>query len=83
MTAPVHKSSNPLANRDRIKLPRQHMPEQPAETRSKQFSEVNTGYSTELARQEALRCLECQAHLYGTLSGGSEGARVRAAYRGW
>jgi glutamate synthase (NADPH/NADH) small chain len=35
------------------------MPEQPAETRSKQFTEVNTGYSTELARQEALRCLEC------------------------
>lgn len=59
MTPPVHKSSNPLANRDRIKLPRQHMPEQPAETRSKQFTEVNTGYSTELARQEALRCLEC------------------------
>jgi len=59
MTPPVHKSSNPLANRDRIKLPRQHMPEQPAETRSKQFTEVNSGYSTELARQEALRCLEC------------------------
>ena len=59
MTPPVHKSSNPLANRDRIKLPRQHMPEQPAESRSKQFTEVNTGYSTELARQEALRCLEC------------------------
>jgi glutamate synthase (NADPH) small chain len=59
MTPPVHKSSNPLLNRDRIKLPRQHMPEQPAETRSKQFTEVNTGYSTELARQEALRCLEC------------------------
>jgi len=35
------------------------MPEQPAESRSKQFTEVNTGYSTELARQEALRCLEC------------------------
>jgi len=35
------------------------MPEQPAETRSKQFTEVNTGYSTELARHEALRCLEC------------------------
>lgn len=59
MTPPVHKSSNPLANRDRIKLPRQHMPEQAAETRSKQFTEVNLGYSTELARQEALRCLEC------------------------
>jgi glutamate synthase (NADPH/NADH) small chain len=59
VTPLVHKSSNPLANRERIKLPRQHMPEQAAETRAKQFTEVNLGYSTELARQEALRCLEC------------------------
>jgi glutamate synthase (NADPH/NADH) small chain len=27
--------------------------------RNKQFTEVNLGYSAELARQEALRCLEC------------------------
>ena len=58
MTPPV-KSSNPLANRDRMKVPRQHMPERPAEERAKRFTEVNLGYSTELARQEALRCLEC------------------------
>lgn len=59
MTPPVHKSTNPLANRERIKLPRQHMPEQPAEKRAREFTEVNLGYSAELARQEALRCLEC------------------------
>ncbi len=53
------KSSNPLLNRERYKLPRQHMPEQPAEQRASRFTEVNLGYSAELARQEALRCLEC------------------------
>jgi glutamate synthase (NADPH/NADH) small chain len=56
---PVKKSSNPLSNRDRYKLPRQHMPEQPAQQRATRFTEVNLGYSQELARQEALRCLEC------------------------
>jgi len=35
------------------------MPEQPADERNKNFTEVNLGYSPELARQEALRCLEC------------------------
>ena len=43
----------------RMKVPRQLMPEQPADERNKNFSEVNLGYSPELARQEALRCLEC------------------------
>jgi len=53
------KSKNPVPNRERIKMPRQHMPEQPPLERAKQFTEVNLGYSPELARQEALRCLEC------------------------
>jgi len=35
------------------------MPERPAVERAHQFTEVNLGYSTELARQEALRCIEC------------------------
>jgi glutamate synthase (NADPH/NADH) small chain len=35
------------------------MPEQLPQIRNKQFTEVNLGYSAELARQEALRCLEC------------------------
>ena len=53
------KSKNPVPNKERIKMPRQHMPEQPAQVRNKHFTEVNLGYSAELARQEALRCLEC------------------------
>jgi len=53
------KSKNPVPNKERIKMPRQHMPEQPAQIRNKHFTEVNLGYSAELARQEALRCLEC------------------------
>ncbi|MBZ5654032.1 MAG: NADPH-dependent glutamate synthase [Acidobacteriia bacterium] len=53
------KSKNPIPNRERIKMPRQHMPEQPPLVRAQQFTEVNLGYSPELARQEALRCIEC------------------------
>jgi glutamate synthase (NADPH) small chain len=53
------KSKNPIPNRDRIKMPRQQMPEQPPLIRARQFTEVNLGYSAELARQEALRCIEC------------------------
>ena len=56
---PLKKSSNPLSNRDRYKLPRQQMPEQAAQQRATRFTEVNLGYPEELARQEALRCLEC------------------------
>jgi glutamate synthase (NADPH/NADH) small chain len=59
MSTPVKKSSNPIPNRDRMKMPRQHMLEQPPLERAKQFTEVNLGYSAELARQEALRCIEC------------------------
>ncbi len=53
-------SPNPLKLKDRMKVPRQQMPEQVAEQRVHNFTEVNLGYSTELARQEALRCLECK-----------------------
>jgi len=53
------KSKNPVPNKERIKMPRQHMPERPALERARQFTEVNLGYSAETARQEALRCLEC------------------------
>ena len=59
MSTPVKKSSNPIPNRDRMKMPRQHMPEQAAQERATRFTEVNLGYSAELARQEALRCIEC------------------------
>jgi len=60
MTPPVKTPSlNPLPLKERMKVPRQHMPEQLAQLRATNFTEVNLGYSTELARQEALRCLEC------------------------
>ena len=60
MTPPVKTASlNPLPLKERMKVPRQHMPEQAAELRATNYKEVNLGYSSELARQEALRCLEC------------------------
>ncbi len=59
MTPTASKSKNPLSPKDRMKVPRQSMPEQPAEERAHNFKEVNLGYSAELAQQEALRCLEC------------------------
>jgi glutamate synthase (NADPH/NADH) small chain len=60
MTPPVKTPSlNPVPLKERMKMPRQHMLEQPAQLRATNFTEVNLGYSTELARQEALRCLEC------------------------
>jgi glutamate synthase (NADPH/NADH) small chain len=58
-TPPTRKSSNPLPNKERMKIARQHMPEQLAQIRAHEFTEVNLGYSAELARQEALRCIEC------------------------
>ncbi|HEY7096430.1 MAG TPA: NADPH-dependent glutamate synthase [Terriglobales bacterium] len=59
MTTAASTSKNPLHLRDRMKIPRQHMLEQEPEVRAHNFTEVNLGYSPELARQEALRCLEC------------------------
>lgn len=50
---------NPLKPAERTKIPRQHMPEQDATARSRNFTEVNLGLSFELAKQEAARCLEC------------------------
>jgi len=59
VTAPAKPSPNPLPLKERMKVPRQPMPEQAAEIRATNFTEVNLGYSPEFARQEALRCLEC------------------------
>src|SRR5438477_9103220 len=59
MTPPVKASLNPLPLKQRMKVPRQHMPEQLAQIRACNLTEVNLGYSADLARQEALRCLEC------------------------
>ena len=52
-------SNNPLKNRERMKLPRQKMPEQLAQIRAHNFQEVNTGFDPEPAKQESLRCIEC------------------------
>lgn len=59
MTPVKTPSLNVIPLKERMKMPRQHMLEQPAQARATNFTEVNLGYSTELARQEALRCLEC------------------------
>jgi glutamate synthase (NADPH) small chain len=60
MTQTTKQSSlNPLPLKERMKVPRQHMPEQLPVLRAKNFTEVNLGYSEELAREEARRCLEC------------------------
>ena len=59
MSPAASKSKNPVAPKDRMKIPRQLMPEQPPDERAHNFEEVNLGYSAGLAQQEARRCLEC------------------------
>ncbi len=50
MTPPVKTPSlNPVSLKERMKMPRQHMLEQPAHVRATNFTEVNLGYSSELA----------------------------------
>jgi len=48
-----------LSKKERMKIPRQIMPEQDALERSSNFKEVNLGYTEELAKMEAMRCLQC------------------------
>jgi glutamate synthase (NADPH) small chain len=52
-------SENKPSRKERTKIPRQHMPEQPAEQRRRNFGEVNLGLTVLGATTEALRCLEC------------------------
>ena len=59
MTQPTKVSANPIPIKERMKVPRQHMIEQEPAVRATNFKEVNLGYSEELARAEARRCLEC------------------------
>ncbi|NUO08623.1 MAG: bifunctional dihydroorotate dehydrogenase B NAD binding subunit/NADPH-dependent glutamate synthase [Candidatus Brocadia sp.] len=44
-------------------IPRQKMPEQEPKNRIRNFDEVPYGYTPEMARQEALRCLQCKKPL--------------------
>jgi len=49
-----------LDKKERIKIPRQHMPAQDPKERVKNFDEVALGFTPELAVAEADRCLECK-----------------------
>ncbi|KKN47762.1 hypothetical protein LCGC14_0659590 [marine sediment metagenome] len=42
-----------------VRTPRYKMPEQDPRLRVKNFKEVNLGYSEEIAKEEAKRCLQC------------------------
>ena len=48
-----------MKNKERTQLERIHMPEQAADKRNKDFTEVNEGLSEEQALFEASRCLDC------------------------
>lgn len=48
-----------ISKKDRMKIPRQIMPEQDPDVRGTNFKEVNLGFTEELAKLEALRCLQC------------------------
>jgi glutamate synthase (NADPH/NADH) small chain len=52
-------SSNRLSVRERMKIPRQHMPEQNPAKRGHNFLEVNLGLGEQLAQVEANRCISC------------------------
>ncbi len=51
---------NELSLKDRMKIDRHAIPAQRPDDRVKNFNEVNLGYSSEIARQEAMRCLNCK-----------------------
>ncbi|MYL81787.1 NADPH-dependent glutamate synthase [Desulfovibrio aerotolerans] len=44
----------------KAKVPRTAMPEQPPKVRARNFQEVALGYTPEMARIEAARCLQCK-----------------------
>jgi len=48
-----------LSNKEKMKIPRQKMPEQDSIQRRNNFNEVNLGFTEELAKMEALRCIQC------------------------
>jgi glutamate synthase (NADPH) small chain len=51
--------SEKISNKERMKIPRQIMPEQDSLERRNNFKEVNLGLTKELAMMEALRCIQC------------------------
>ena len=52
--------STRITTKERLKISRQAMPEQDADARSRNFLEVNLGFSERLALLEADRCLQCK-----------------------
>jgi glutamate synthase (NADPH) small chain len=46
--------------KDRLKLPRQPMPEQDPKVRARNFDEVPLGYTPDTAKTESLRCITCK-----------------------
>src|SRR5208337_10816 len=49
-----------LTKKERMKIPRQDMPVQEPEDRVQNFNEVALGFTLDLARKEAERCLQCK-----------------------
>ena len=52
--------SEPLTRKERMAMARVDMPEHDAEARATSFTEVNLGLTAQMARLEAMRCLECR-----------------------
>ena len=50
---------NTVPNKERMKIPRRHMPERNAQVRARNFEEVNLGFDPKSANLEAIRCLAC------------------------
>ena len=48
-----------ISNKERMKIQRQVMPEQDPLQRRNNFNEVNLGFTEELAKMEAMRCIQC------------------------
>jgi len=46
--------------KEKVKIPRQKMPEQEPKARARNFDEVPFGYTPELAQLESSRCLQCK-----------------------
>lgn len=49
-----------LTKKERMKIARHEMPTQEADARVRNFNEVALGYTMEMARMEAERCLQCK-----------------------
>lgn len=60
MTDDTSKCEDGHNRKDAHKQPRVHMPQRGATERRRDWAEVPTGYTAELARQEAIRCLQCK-----------------------